>query len=430
MSSQDRERRRVTSARDRAEKHTSGFESTSIKVPDGVKRLKLKEGVMYIDIIPYEVGEGNPFADKGALHYERTFYIHRDIGPGGDSYVCLHKTNKERCPICEYRGKMARDPDADPDQIKGMAPKERQMFNVIDCKDRDSGIQLMELSYHLFGKLLDARISADEDDEGWENFHDPVEGKTLKLTVVKKKMGQNEFCEVTAIDLKERKETYKDSIVDKAHCLDDLIRLLSYDKLKAILLQVDGDDKKKEDDEDRPKKRRDEDEDERPKKKAADEDEDRPKKKSSDDDEDRPKKKADDDDDWDAKPKKKSSDDDDERPKKKALDDDDEPPRRKRDEDEEDRPRKKADDDDEAPKKKRALDDDDERPKKKASEDDDERPKKRRDDDDEAPKKKKDDDDDWGDETPKKKSSDDDDAPRRKRDDDDEAPRKRRSLED
>ena len=446
MSKTNRERRQVRSARERAEKHTNGFESTSIKIPEGVKLFKLKPGTMLVDIIPYEAGEGNPFADKGELHYERTYFAHRNVGPGGDSYVCLKRTTNQPCPVCEWRNKLAKDPDADEDLIKDMAPRERQLFNVIDCRDREAGVQLWDISYHLFGKLLDARIQSDEDGEGWDMFHSPTDGFTLRLTVEEEKYGTNTFCKVTAIDFKSRKEQYEDSIIDDAHCLDELLRVEDYDKLKALLLQTDDESaapksnkpsKKSSDDDD------DEDEPKKPSKKSSDNDDDDDeeddtppaKKKSSkeeDDDEDEaPKSKKkpaasdDDDEDEDTPPAKSSKkpaasdddDDEDEAPakkpaKKKALDDDDdeeEAPAKKKsapadDDDDEDEPKKPA-------KKSTASDDDEDEepaPKKKSSKEED-------DDEDEVPAKK-----------PAKKSSDDDDDDDWGDDDEDEAPKSKK----
>lgn len=436
MSKQDQDRRVIRSARDRAEKHTSGFDSTSIKIPEGVKLFKLEKGTMFIDIIPYVVGRGNPFADKGEVHYERTFFVHRGVGPGGDSYICLKKTLNERCPVCEHRAKLAKDPDADEQLVKDMAPRERQLFNVINRKDRDAGIQLWDVSYHLFGKLLDARIQSDAADESWAMFHSPTEGLTLVLTVAEKTFGGNTFCEVTAIDFKERKEQYKESIIDKAICLDKVLKIEEYDKLKSILLQTEDDDsdsKRGSDDDDKPSKKRasDDDDDDKPsKRRSDDDDDDRPAKKASrddDDDDDKPSRKSSDDDDDDKPSKKSSDDDDDDRPaKKSSRDDDDEKPTKKS--------RFIDDDDDDKPSKKSSDDDDDDKPAKKSSkdDDDDDRPAKKRsadDDDDDKPSKKSSKSDDDDDDKPAKKKGgdDDDDIPW---DDDDKPAKKKSSKED
>lgn len=260
MSRKDREKREkrtIRSARDRAEKHVDGFSASSLNLPQGVSLLKLKKGAMFIDIIPYVVGKGNPFADEGEVHYERTYHVHKNVGPNGDSYVCLKKTTGKPCPICEYRAKLANDPDTDEDTIKEMAPKERQLFNVIDLKDADKGIQLMESSYHLFGRLIDEAIKEPDEEaeaEGWETFHDPENGLSLKLTVVDETFNGRTFQKVSRIDFRPRKKQYEESIIDDAYCLDDILKIKKYDELKKALLQ-EGDDEPDEDDAPAPKRR-------------------------------------------------------------------------------------------------------------------------------------------------------------------------------
>ncbi len=251
MSRKDREKRKIRSARDRAEKHVDGFSASSLSIPEGVSMFKLKKGVMFIDIIPYVVGKGNPFADEGEIHYERTYFNHKNIGPNGDSFICLKKTQGKPCPVCEYRAKLASDPDSDEDTIKEMGPKERQLFNVIDLKDQDKGIQLFESSYHLFGRLIDEAIKEPDEEaesEGWDKFHDPENGLTLKLTVVDSTFNGRTFQQVSRIDFRSRKKQYEESIIDDAHCLDEVLKIKSYDDLKKALLQGGGDDEADEDD--------------------------------------------------------------------------------------------------------------------------------------------------------------------------------------
>lgn len=250
-----REERRYADPRKRAEEHQSGFERTVFNVPEGMKVFSLKkDGVYRIDILPYIVGEGNPFADAGMLHYERTFFTHRGIGPESNSYVCLRKTFKKDCPICDHRARMGRDPDEDADLVKALAPKERQLFNVIDLSNPDDGVQLWEISFHLFGKLLDTKIK--NDDEGdYGDFFKLDSGLLLKLGVEEKSFGGKDFYEVRDIEFKARKQQYDDSMLEQAGILDDLLVEMEYDALKAIFLQTSeaDDDVKEEDDEPAPK---------------------------------------------------------------------------------------------------------------------------------------------------------------------------------
>lgn len=393
-----------SNARERAEKHTGGFESTSIKLPKDMKFFKVKkEGIIRLDIIPFIAGAGNPFADEGVLHYERTYYVHPRVGgDDGDTYICPSETAGLPCPVCEFRKKLKADEDADEELVKSLYPRERQLFQVIDTADRAAGIQLWDISYHLFGKKLDEAIKNADEGDNYHRFYHLSKGFTLKIGFAEKKFGKNVFYEATTIEFKPRTEQYEEDMLEQTHCLDDLLKIEDYDAIKAAL-QGGGGKKKSASDED-------DEEDEKPKAKK------RPVADDDDDDAPPPKKKAapaDDDEDDAPPPKKKrpadeDEDDDDAPPPKKKKrpadeDEDDAPPAKKKqasddDDDWDEKPKKKsapAEDEDEDPpaKKKKPADDDDDDappPKKKAAASDDE--------DEEAPKpKKKKPADDWDD---------------------------------
>lgn len=303
------ERGKYASAKQRAEKRGSGGERTTVKIPENKKFFKLdKSGIKRIRIIPFKVGAGNPYADSGTLHYERTFFVHRGIGPNQDAYVCPKKTAGQKCPICEHRAKLEQDPKADEDLIKDLIPKERQMFNVIDLADTESGIQLWDISYHLFGKLLDAEINNADPDENYGNFFHLEDGMDLKLGINENSFGGRKFYEVETIGFKNRTEELDPDLLEEAMPLDDLLKVVPYDELKAIFLQKaeaaeedDEDSDEDDEEEEKPAKKKktpppeddeedeDSDEDEEPapkkKKKPVDEDEDED---EEDDDEETP----------------------------------------------------------------------------------------------------------------------------------------------
>ncbi len=329
---------KYSSPKKAAEQHKSGFTMTQIKIPDGMKRWRPeKEGTYRIDIIPYIVGKLNQKAEEGTLHYECTYQVHARIGAEENSYACLKRYFGKKCPICEQRVVLGRDPEADDDAIKALMVKDRQLFLIIDHADREAGVQLWEASYHLFGKLLETKLKNADDDE-YENFHSLTDGMSLRITFEERSLGKNSpsFLDAKDIEFKKRKEQYEEDLLDDLPCLDELPIEMDYDKLREIMLQL-GDDKDKDEDEPTPKKGA----GKKSKPKPADDDDDDD--DEDDDDEPAPKKKskpkpADDDDDED------EDEDDEPAPKKgagkksKPADDEDED----EDEDEDDEPAPKA----------------------------------------------------------------------------------------
>ena len=190
-------------ARRRAQKH-SGSGSSKINIPDGISmfRPKASDKAFRLDILQYRVGKGNPEADEGMLHYERTFWAHR-IGIDNIAYVCPLKTNGDACPVCELINKLKKQ-GADKEITDAIKSKERQLFNVIDLRDKEKGIQIFEHSYHQFGKVLDTKINNEDDDDNYSSFAHHEDGQTLK--VVFKDHGYGP--EAVDIEFKPRSEQY------------------------------------------------------------------------------------------------------------------------------------------------------------------------------------------------------------------------------
>jgi hypothetical protein len=218
------------------------YTSTSLKLPKDAKMFQIKsDKPLRIDILPYQVGEGNPFADPGMYHYERTFWVHRGIGPDNNTYVCLREASrgKQACPICEHLQKLREDPDAHEDLIAALKPKRRQLFNVMDVNNPSDGVMIWDISFHLFGALL---LESLEDEEFAKERRDWCEfegGQTLRLALKEKTFNKQKFYEVSRIDFVERKKDYNpDDMLKKVFCLDRVVKVLSYAELKKVFLQT------------------------------------------------------------------------------------------------------------------------------------------------------------------------------------------------
>lgn len=212
-----------------------GFGFKFANIPNGTSFFKPKKGTHNIDVIPYRITvDDHPIgAAKGEEWYQRTIYVHYNVGPEEKTYLC-RKTVGQRCPICEHAAKLRKkNREEDEEIINALKPKERELYNVIDTDNPDEGIQLFEMSYFLFGKLLETEMN--DGDDSYVGFADPTDGYTLKVRFTEKTMGQgNPFLETSRIDFVERKKPYKVDIIDKAVDLDRILNVLSYEELEAI----------------------------------------------------------------------------------------------------------------------------------------------------------------------------------------------------
>lgn len=236
----EKRERRYTDAKKRAEEHDSGFQPTSFSVPEGVELFRWKKaGIYRLDIIPFIAGKGNPYADEGEVHWERTYYVHRGIGAEENSYACLRRTFGKPCPVCEHVAKLRADPSSDDKLIQGLREKERQLFLVLDHSDRDKGVQILETSHYMgFGEMLDKKIKASDEEDGYANFFHLEDGMTLKVNVEEDSFAGRTYMKPTNIEMVRRKEPLDDSLLDEVPCLDDIITELSYKELKKIFLQI------------------------------------------------------------------------------------------------------------------------------------------------------------------------------------------------
>lgn len=265
----EKKKRVLVSAQKMAETST-GRASKAFKLPSGVKKFIISEAGTYeFSIVPYEAGPGNPGADEGEMAVGRTYWVHGGVGPNKDTYCCRAKTFNQPCPICEHRQQLmnqsGRDQD-DAERIKkladSMAPRSRQLWNVLNHKKEADGVQIFDFSQHCFGKHLFAKIERKKE---YATFADPEEGMSLSVGAEKKSAGSFSFFDCTDIEF-EKREPLSPEVQKAAQCLDKLLICPGYDELKAAHLGGPDEDepeddkptrgRNKDEEEDEPKARR------------------------------------------------------------------------------------------------------------------------------------------------------------------------------
>ena len=232
---------------------TRGRFSAKKRVDDGLKNkgfvsrvLDLKgldlfkiesDDSLYLDIALRQAGHNNPYTSAGDLSFERTYWMHRGLGPDGkDSVPCAWKNEGKPCPVCNHIKELrsSTDPDAEA-QLKSLLPKERQLYLVRDVANDDKW-KVWDISVHLFGKLLNGVINdLDDDEQDFAYFPDPESGYTLKVSLNEKSFAGNAFYEAFGVGFKKRKNNYTIEEMNKLPCLDDMIRPANYDDVATLL---------------------------------------------------------------------------------------------------------------------------------------------------------------------------------------------------
>jgi hypothetical protein len=229
-----------------------------LTIPKDMPIYKEKAGTVYLDIIPYivkdkrhpEIDPADPSAaEVGEEWYRRPFSIHRNIGVNKDSVYCPSSIGK-KCPICEERQRQY-DDGVDPKEVFGKTSR-RNLYIVIpkDDKDHKSVPHLWDISQYNFQDCLKSELD-DNPDKGI--FPDLEQGYTLKVRFSEESIGKNsKFNKATRIDFKKRSKQYPSDMSEEMPCLDEVFKIMNYDKLDMLYQDVEIEDTE----EDKPKKKK------------------------------------------------------------------------------------------------------------------------------------------------------------------------------
>lgn len=238
-SEREKQDERRSNARSWAEKDDSKYASTVVKFPNGVTSIKMKPGIMNLDVIEYVVGKNNPECDEGMLHFELTYYVHRVPSADGTSmYPCLWEQYKRQCPICDWMRENQRT--ADPELLKSMRVNTRHLMNCIDLGTRDQKMQILDVNHYNkgmgFGEQLKNAIRAVPQ---FASFAQYDAGHTLTITVAEQPMGNGrKYSAASRIDFVPRALPYGRGILGETVNLEECLIQYEYDELKRLFLQM------------------------------------------------------------------------------------------------------------------------------------------------------------------------------------------------
>lgn len=253
MGKQEQERRRGTrdEGPERHEKrfamHSGGGEWDCIRLPEGLEVFKPeKDETYHIDVIPYIVGKYNKASAPGKEYFELTYPVYRGLGVDEKKYIAIGDLLNAKDPVAEHFARLKKDNSKDwKTEVLPFKATKRQMMLFFVHEQADKGLQFYEGAYGTIGELMDEEIRANE--ETWvENFDNPDNGATLKVRFKAKSIGQaNPWICASKIDFIEREEGFTADgnkklaaqVLDKAAeiCLDELLKIPTYDQLKRAL---------------------------------------------------------------------------------------------------------------------------------------------------------------------------------------------------
>ena len=215
-----------------------------------------KKGNMSLVVVPYEVALKN-HPDRipvGDIWCRMPVKIHYSVGVEEQAVICP-KTVGKRCPICEDRVeklKCART-DEEKDAAWAMKAQDRELYNVVDLDDLDSGVQFWDVALGNFGNLFSEEIDAGQ--EEYDLFYDPDEPYSVEVRFKQDSFGGNKFLKAAKIDFEET-EAMEDDWLDDAIPLDQSLVILDYAELLALHLGLDDEEDEENEPEEKPKRTR------------------------------------------------------------------------------------------------------------------------------------------------------------------------------
>jgi len=212
-------------------KDTSIFGSifNKAKVPENVSFWKCGSGKHIIDILPFVAGPNvpNKNVDEGDVEYVIDVWVHRNVGPKEDSFVCPTRTWGEPCPICED----LKENEYDEEYVKGMRSKRQSVYLVWvhdSAKEEEEGIKIFNTAHFFMQNHLD-ELAEIPRGGGVIIFSDLDEGKSVAFTRKGTGAGNTQFLGHKFVD---RPEPIPDDIVDQIFSLDECIDMRpTYDEM-------------------------------------------------------------------------------------------------------------------------------------------------------------------------------------------------------
>jgi len=191
------------------------------KLPDGTKFWKCGPEQHELDVVPFIADKDHPHVAEGDIAYSMDLYVHRNIGPSNESFICPRDNFKQPCPICEYID----DKKPPTEEWKQIACKDRTVYLVWchdDNKQEKVGVQVWEVAKFFMADHLKELSKATPRGGGaviW-SVHTKA-GKSIVFT----RKGAGEYTKYFGHKFVDRKEDIPDWVLDQSFSLDTIINM-------------------------------------------------------------------------------------------------------------------------------------------------------------------------------------------------------------
>jgi len=230
----------------KSQEQSQGRSKNIIKNELDIPTWRPKDGSHIIDVIPYSAGKLDPNVKKGDPTHTYEYWAHVRVGPASNMFICPTEMFNKPCPICEHRQKLR---EANDDRATELFPKRRNLYNIIsyDRGEENKGIQVWDVSYHYFEKLVMAiarKKSRKGDRDKITNFVDERDGKSINFTIEPAKT-KNDYPSFVGHAFDDRDYIIDKKTLDQAFTLDEIVYVPTYEEIETAYWGEGGQARKK-----------------------------------------------------------------------------------------------------------------------------------------------------------------------------------------
>lgn len=187
---------------------------------DSVKMFKPNDGDNIIRIMP-------PTWDK-AEHYGLDVFVHYDVGPDSQTYLCPDKMKGDPCPICDERAKATRDGDTE--YAEKLKPTKRVLVWMIDRNQEKDGPVVWSMPWTIDRDIV--KLVVDKRSGEVLPIDDPQDGYDIEF----ERKGKGPRTQYIGLAVARRSsdlgdDKWMDYIIDNP--LPDLLHYYDYDHVAA-----------------------------------------------------------------------------------------------------------------------------------------------------------------------------------------------------